>query len=61
MELDNSLIEIKNKILEVEKEITRVGSAEREKQLIKYKHRLEKEVMKYMYFKYGVIMRKEKR
>ena len=50
---------MKQRIAEVEQEIQMVGSEQRRKQLTKHKHRLEKEVMKYMFLRYGIKMRKE--
>lgn len=60
MELNNALVEMKQKIEQVNQEIKLVRSRKRYSQLKKYKHRLEKEVMTYMYLRYGVEMRKEK-
>lgn len=51
---------IKQKIEQVNIEIQKARSIKKKKELIKYKHRLEKEVMTYMYYRYGVILRKEK-
>lgn len=61
MEINEALSDIKTEILRVKQEMKLVGSSKRYNQLKKYKHRLEKEVMKYMYYRYGIIMRKEKR
>lgn len=61
MEINEALLDIKTEILRVKQEMKLVGSSKRYNQLKKYKHRLEKEVMKYMYYRYGIIMRKEKR
>lgn len=58
--MTSELLDIKNEILRVKQEMKLVGSSKRYNQLKKYKHRLEKEVMKYMYYRYGIIMRKEK-
>lgn len=58
MELNGALLEIKRKIEQVNQEMKLVGSSKRYNQLKKHKHRLEKEVMKYMYLRYGVVMRK---
>lgn len=60
MELNGALLEIKRKIEQVNQEMKLVGSSKRYNQLKKYKHRLEKDVMTYMYLRYGVEMRKEK-
>lgn len=57
----SELLDIKNEILRVKQEMKLVGSSKRYNQLKKYKHRLEKEVMKYMYYRYGIIMRKDKK
>ena len=58
--MNKELEEIKRKIIETNEQIEKAKSDQRRRQLIKYKHRLEKEVMTYMYYRYGVIMRKEK-
>lgn len=58
MELNQALLEMKEKIEQVNQEIKKVGSNKRYKQLMKYKHRLEKQVMMYMRLRYGVVMRK---
>lgn len=58
--VNTALEDIKNEILRVKQEMKLVGSSKRYNQLKKYKHRLEKEVMTYMYYRYGIIMRKEK-
>ena len=50
--------EIKQKIIQVNKDIEKAKSNQRKRQLLKYKHRLEKEMMTYMYYRYGVVMRK---
>lgn len=54
------LEEIKQKIIQVNIDIDKAKSSQRKRQLIKYKHRLEKEVMTYMWYRYGVVMKKEK-
>lgn len=59
--VNTALEEIKSEILRVKQEMKLVGSSKRYNQLKKYKHRLEKEVMKYMYYRYGIIMRKDKK
>ena len=59
--VNTALEDIKNEILRVKQEMKLVGSNKRYNQLKKYKHRLEKEVMKYMYYRYGIIMRKDKK
>lgn len=59
--MPSELLDIKNEILRVKQEMKLVGSSKRYNQLKKYKHRLKKEVMKYMYYKYGIIMRKDKK
>ena len=59
--MPSELLDIKKEILRVKQEMKLVGSSKRYNQLKKYKHRLEKEVMKYMYYRYGVIMRKDKK
>lgn len=59
--MPSELLDIKNEILRVKEEMKLVGSSKRYNQLKKYKHRLEKEVMKYMYYRYGIIMRKDKK
>ena len=59
--MPSELLDIKNEILRVKQEMKLVGSSKRYNQLKKYKHRLEKEVMKYMYYNYGIIMRKDKK
>lgn len=59
--VNTALEDIRNEILRVKKEMRLVGSSKRYNQLKKYKHRLEKEVMKYMYYRYGIIMRKDKK
>ena len=56
--MPSELLDIKTEILRVKQEMKLVGSSKRYNQLKKYKHRLEKEVMKYMYLRYGVVMRK---
>jgi hypothetical protein len=61
MEINEALLDIKNEILRVKQEMKLVGSSKRYNQLKKHKHRLEKEVMKYMYYRYGILMRKEKK
>lgn len=58
--MPSELLDIKTEILRVKQEMKLVGSSKRYNQLKKYKHRLEKEVMKYMYYRYGIILRKEK-
>lgn len=60
MELNEALLEMKEKIEQVNQEMKLVGSNKRYKQLKKYKHRLEKEVMTYMFYRYGVILKKDK-
>ena len=59
--MPSELLDIKKEILRVKQEMKLVGSSKRYNQLKKYKHRLEKEVMKYMYYRYGIIMRKDKK
>lgn len=59
--VNTALEDIKNEILRVKEEMKLVGSSKRYNQLKKYKHRLEKEVMTYMYYRYGIIMRKDKK
>ena len=54
------LEEIKQKIIQVNKDIDKAKSNQRKRQLLKYKHRLEKDVMTYMYLRYGVILKKDK-
>ena len=56
--MPSELLDIKKEILRVKEEMKLVGSSKRYNQLKKYKHRLEKEVMKYMYYRYGIILRK---
>lgn len=51
---------IKQKIIQVNKDIDKAKSNQRKRQLLKYKHRLEKDVMTYMYYRYGVILKKDK-
>ena len=51
---------IKQKIIQVNKDIDKAKSNQRKRQLLKYKHRLEKDVMTYMWYRYGVVMRKDK-
>lgn len=58
--MPSELLDIKNEILRVKQEMKLVGSSKRYNQLKKYKHRLEKEIMKYMYYRYGIILRKDK-
>lgn len=58
--MPSELLDIKKEILRVKQEMKLVGSSKRYNQLKKYKHRLEKEVMKYMYYRYGILLRKEK-
>lgn len=58
--MPSELEEIKQRIIQVNIDIKKAQSKQRRLQLIKHKHRLEKEVMTYMYYRYGVIMRKEK-
>ena len=55
------LEDIKQKIIQVNIDIQKAKSKQRKMQLTKHKHRLEKEVMKYMYYRYGIIMRKDKK
>lgn len=59
MKLSKELLDIKDEILRTKQEMKLVGSSKRYNQLKKHKHRLEKEVMKYMYYRYGIVMRKE--
>lgn len=54
------LEEIKQKIIQVNIDIEKAKSNQRKRQLLKYKHRLEKDVMTYMYYRYGVILKKDK-
>lgn len=54
------LEDIKQKIIQVNKDIEKAKSNQRKRQLLKYKHRLEKDVMTYMYLRYGVILKKDK-
>lgn len=54
------LEEIKQKIIKVNEDIKKAKSTQRKRQLIKHKHRLEKEVMTYMYYRYGVVMKKSR-
>lgn len=49
-----ALIDINQKIKQVNIEIQKARSTKKKKELIKYKHRLEKEVMTYMYYRYGI-------
>jgi hypothetical protein len=58
--MPSELLDIKSEILRVKQEMKLVGSSKRYNQLKKYKHRLEKEVMKYMYYRYGILLRKDK-
>lgn len=58
--MNNALQEIKEKLLQVNVDIDKAKSSQRKRQLIKYKHRLEKEVMTYMWYRYGVVTKKEK-
>ena len=60
MEINTALEDIKKEILRVQNEMKLVGSSKRYNQLKKYKHRLEKEVMTYMFYRYGIKMRKDK-
>lgn len=53
------LVDIRQEIINTIEQIEK-AEGQRKLQLIKHKHRLEKEVMTYMYYRYGVIMRKEK-
>lgn len=53
------LEDIKQKIIQVNNEIEK-AKGKRKLQLIKHKHRLEKEVMTYMFYRYGIKMRKDK-
>lgn len=52
------LEDIKQKIIKVNEDINKARSTQRKRQLIKYKHRLEKEVMTYMYYRYGIRIKK---
>lgn len=52
------LEEIKQKIIQVNKDIEKAKSNQRKRQLLKY--RLEKQVMTYMFYRYGVILKKDK-
>lgn len=54
------LEDYKQKIIQVNNDIDKAKSIQRKRQLLKHKHRLEKEVMTYMYLRYGVEMRKDK-
>ena len=54
------LEDIKQKIKQVNKDIDKAKINKRKRQLLKYKHRLEKDVMTYMYYRYGVILKKDK-
>ena len=54
------LEEIKQKIIQVNIDIGKAKSNQRKRQLLKHKHRLEKEIMTYMWYRYGVVMRKDK-
>lgn len=54
------LEELKQKIIQVNKDIDKAKSNQRKRQLLKYKHRLEKDVMTYMWYRYGVILKKDK-
>lgn len=58
--LNKPLLDIKKEIQDTIELIDKAYGYKRKKQLIKHKHRLEKEVMTYMYLRYGVIMRKDK-
>ena len=53
------LVQMKNEIENTIDQIQKTKSIQRKKQLIKHKHRLEKEVMTYMWLRYGMKMRKE--
>jgi len=54
-ELELMKTEIENTIDQIQKS----KSTQRKRQLLKHKHRLEKEVMTYMWLRYGIKMRKE--
>ena len=56
--MDKALLVIKKEIEDTIEQIDKAQSIQSKKQLIKHKHRLEKEVMTYMYLRYGVLMKK---
>ena len=60
MKINTALIDIKQELIDTIEQIEKAKSIQRKKQLIKHKHRLEKEVMTYMYYRYGIILRKDK-
>lgn len=58
MEMPKELSPIKEEIIQTNKQIENAKSIQRKRQLIKHKHKLEKEVMTYMWLRYGIVMRK---
>ena len=60
MEINTALLQIKEELKNTINQIQKAKSIQRKKQLIKHKHRLEKEVMTYMYYRYGVVMKKSR-
>lgn len=60
MEINAALTQIKEELKNTIDQIQKAKSIQRKKQLIKHKHRLEKEVMTYMYYRYGVVMKKSR-
>lgn len=58
MDLNNALLEIKEKIIQADIDIKKARSEQKKKQLLKYKHRLEKQVIAYMYYRYGIKMKR---
>ena len=58
MEMPKELSPIKEEIIQTNKQIANAKSIQRKRQLIKHKHKLEKEVMTYMWLRYGIVMRK---
>lgn len=53
------LEDIIKKIQQINIEIQKARSIKKKKELIKHKHRLEKEIMTYMYYRYGIVTRKK--
>lgn len=58
MEINEALINIKEELLKTIDQIEKARSNQRKRQLIKHKHRLEKQVMIYAKYRYGIILKK---
>lgn len=56
--INEALEEIKKELLITIDQIQKAKSNQRKRQLIKHKHRLEKQVMIYAKYRYGILLKK---